>query len=117
MKTRPQSRNGFVLVLTITAIAGLMILMMGVLSMVRLERNTARAYSDGVQAELALEAGMEAARLRVLSLAQSDDYLLHTGEQEESATEKPVVFASVRSADDSAWRHIPLVSGVPEEVE
>jgi len=57
--TKPKGRFGFILPLAIIAVAGIMILVISLLSLVSLERKTARAYSNVTRAEFAMAAGEE----------------------------------------------------------
>lgn len=52
-------RRGFILPLAIIGMAGILILMVSLLSLASLERKTARAYSNGTRAEFAMAAGEE----------------------------------------------------------
>jgi hypothetical protein len=51
-------RPGFALPMTIIAIAGLTLLLIGLLTVLSLERKTARSYSDAARADLAVESGL-----------------------------------------------------------
>lgn len=54
-----RTRRGFILPLAIIGMAGILILMISLLSLSTLERKTARAYSNGTRAEFAMVAGEE----------------------------------------------------------
>ena len=50
--------NGFALPMTIIAVAGLTLLLIGLMTVLTLERKTARSYSDAARADLAVESGL-----------------------------------------------------------
>jgi hypothetical protein len=51
------AKNGFALPMTIIAMAGIVLLLLGLVAVLALERKTARSYSDAARAELAAESG------------------------------------------------------------
>ena len=62
--------------MTIMAIAGMMLLLIGLLSIVTLERKTARSYSDQTRAEMAVESGLADAIATISPVASRDDTLV-----------------------------------------
>lgn len=62
-------RPGIALPMTIIAIAGLALLLIGMLTVLTLERKTARSYSDAARADLAVESGL------AVTIAQISNFL------------------------------------------
>jgi len=85
-RSNRQASGGFALPMVMIALAGLVLLMMGMLVATRLERTSARAYSDAYRAELAVESGLN-----------------HFEAQVESFLER----GSVGGADFSTWAYYP----------
>jgi hypothetical protein len=66
-------RPGFALPMTIIAIAGLTLLLIGLLTVISLERKTARSYSDAARADLAVESGLAVATEQITSFLKRTD--------------------------------------------
>ncbi|MEM6910739.1 MAG: hypothetical protein AAF555_04075 [Verrucomicrobiota bacterium] len=69
-------KGGATLVVMIFLMAALLVLLIGTLSITRLESGTAQAYSDQFQAELMLEAGLEESRKLLRSNMLRDDFVI-----------------------------------------
>jgi len=65
----PSRKKGFALPMTIIAVAGLTLLLIGLLTVLTLERKTARSYSDSARADLAVESGL------AVTIAQITNFL------------------------------------------
>jgi len=66
-------RPGFALPMTIIAIAGLTLLLIGLLTIMTLERKTARSYSDSARADLAVESGLAVATEQISRFLNRSD--------------------------------------------
>lgn len=73
---RPQTAAGFTLPVVLVVVGALLILAVGVLLVVGIERNTARSFSDRQRAELAARAGLEDLRGILNTEAANDDFLI-----------------------------------------
>lgn len=113
-------RKGFALPMTILAIAGLTLLLVGLLSVISLERKTARSYSDATRADLAVESGLAVALGTLTEIAKRDDTLVFRIEDPTKATvaasDRPLGFREQFFTygalfENGAWRGIPLFSG------
>lgn len=130
MKTKRRSHHktaqqrGFALPMTIMAIAGMMLLLVGTLSVFTLERKTARSYSHSARAEMAVESGLADAIATLSPIAAVDDSLVFrvddpdqplieaTGNQ--PSREQFFTFGAQFDLQRQQWRVLPLVSGVKE---
>ena len=72
MTPRPH-KNGFALPMTVIAVAGLTLLLIGLLTVLSLERKTARSYSDAARADLAVESGLAVALAQITEFLNSPD--------------------------------------------
>lgn len=113
-------RHGFALPMTIIAIAGLTLLLIGLLTVLSLERKTARSYSDAARADLAVESGLAVALASLSEIAGRDDSIVFRIEDPleptVSADERPLGFREQYFTygavfENNAWRGIPLFSG------
>jgi hypothetical protein len=111
---------GFALPMSIIAIAGLTLLLIGLLSIISLERKTARSYSDSARADLAVESGLAVALASLSEIAGRDDTLVFRIEDpvepKPAATDRPSGFREQFFSygavfENGAWRGIPLFSG------
>lgn len=120
---RTDRKTGFALPMTIIAVAGLTLLLVGLLTVLSLERKTARSYSDAARADLAVESGLAIALTSVSELASRDDAIVFRIDDPITPTvpsaERPLgfreqffTFAGV--FENGAWRAIPLFSGQDE---
>ena len=71
-----RSQRGFALLMSVLAVAGLMVMLIGLLSMLTLERKTARSYSDAARADMALQSGLAEAIGTISPIANRDDTLV-----------------------------------------
>ncbi len=116
-------RPGFALPMTIIAIAGLTLLLIGLLTVISLERKTARSYSDSARADHAVESGLAVALASLTEIAKRDDTLVFRIEDPVKgtvpATDRPLGFREQffnygAIFENGAWRGIPLFSGQSE---
>jgi len=120
------SRNaasGFALPMSIIAMGGMVLLLLGLVTVLTLERKTARSYSDAARAELAVESGFAAALASLMEVAGRDDGLVFRLEDPVAptvaATERPLgyreqFFTYGAVFEAGTWRGIPLFSGESE---
>jgi hypothetical protein len=113
-------RHGFALPMTIIAIAGLTLLLVGLLTVLSLERKTARSYSDAARADLAVESGLAVALGSLVEIAGRDDSIVFRVEDPLEPTvpadDRPLgireqFFTYGAVFENGAWRGIPLFSG------
>ncbi len=64
---------GFALPMTVIAIAGLTLLLIGLMTVLTLERKTARSYSDAARAELAVESGVAVTIAQITQFLERPD--------------------------------------------
>jgi hypothetical protein len=123
MISHGKQRTGFALPMTIIAIAGLTLLLVGLLTVITLERKTARSYSDAARAELAVESGLATALGLLTEVAGRDDSLVFRiddpAQPTVSSSDRPLGFREQFFTygavfQNGAWRGIPLFSGAPE---
>ncbi|WP_411826654.1 pilus assembly PilX N-terminal domain-containing protein [Luteolibacter sp. AS25] len=123
-------RNGFALPMTIIAIAGLTLLLVGLITVLSLERKTARSYSDTTRAEFAVESGLAVAIASLTEIALRDDSVVFRLEDpveaEVETTDRPLgyreqffTYGAIFEQDNAdpttgVWRGIPLFSGAAE---
>lgn len=116
-------RSGFALPMTIIAVAGLTLLLIGLITILSLERKTARSYSDSTRADLAVESGLAAALATLTEIAQRDDSIVFRIEDPAN----PQITDSARPLgyreqfftygavhENGNWRGLPLFSGSQE---
>ncbi len=119
---RPKKKNGFALPMAIIAISGMLILLVGLLAVLALERKTARSYADATRAELALQSGLADAIATISPVALRDDSLVFRLEDPDFQTDstpsiqrrKFFTFGSNYDTTRRSWRVIPFFSGVKE---
>lgn len=113
--------SGFTLPTVLVVVGALLILVVGLLFIVGIERSTARSYVDMERAELAANAGLEDIRGVLNREAANDDYLIIQSypagvisEREEDKDRRlaPFLFLTRGSSSGSSYkyRHIPLFS-------
>ncbi len=110
--------------MTIMAIAGMMLLLIGLLSVVTLERKTARSYSDQTRAEMAVESGLADAIATISPVASRDDTLvfrlddpvtpLIPATATQPSREQFFTFGALYDTGKKSWRVLPFVSGLTE---
>jgi hypothetical protein len=114
--------RGFALPMTIIAIGGLTLLLVGLMTAITLERKTARSYSDSTRADLAVESGLVFALSAIADIAARDDSLVFRLEDPiaptVSADDRPLDFREQFFTygavfENDAWQAIPLFSGAP----
>ncbi|WP_193210475.1 type IV pilus modification PilV family protein [Luteolibacter marinus] len=119
MRDRPPSRTqaaGFTLPAIMVVAAALLILAVGLMAVISIERKTARSFADAKRAELAARAGLEDFRASLRTETANDDYLIIGGTPEVEPTEGHELPASLFIArgsggeDDVSYRYIPLFS-------
>ncbi len=124
---RKISRNlrGLALPMTIIAVAGLALLLVGLLTVLTLERKTARSYSDAARADLAVESGLAVALGTLSEIAKRDDSVVFRVEDPIQPTvtvdtdvrplgfrEQFFTYGAVY--ENGNWRGLPLFSGSQE---
>lgn len=107
--------------MTIIAVGGLVLLLVGLVTVITLERKTARSYSNAARAEFAVESGLAVALASLSDIAGRDDSLVFRIEDPDEPTiasedrpsgfrEQFFTFGAV--FDDGEWRSVPLFSGM-----
>lgn len=121
-KKRRQQR-GFALLMSVLAVAGLMVMLIGLLSMLTLERKTARSYSDAARADMALQSGLAEAIGTISPIANRDDTLVFRMEDptvplENASADSKVLppqhfftFGAQYDTQKKAWCMSPFASG------
>jgi len=116
-------RPGLALPMTIIAVAGLTLLLVGLMTVLTLERKTARSYSNAARADLAIESGLSVALATITEIAKRDDSIVFRVEDPiaptVSATERPLGFREQFFTygavhENGNWRGLPLFSGSSE---
>ena len=116
--------NGFTLAAVLVVMAAILLLAVGVLAVVGIERKTARSYVDVKRAEWMAGAGMEDVRVRLKELTANDDYLVISRPDEDPVSKilNPLdylfIARGVGGGEDVSYEVTPLFSGKtePEEV-
>ena len=82
-KPRITRREGFTLAAVLVVMAAMLLMAVGVLAVIGMERKTARSYVDAKRAEWVARAGMEDVRGILREQSANDDYLIvaHKGEE------------------------------------
>jgi len=108
--------RGFTLPAVLVVVAALLILAVGVLLLVGIERDTARSFVDRQRAELAARAGLEDLRGLLTAETANDDYIVLQSELRKPITAgaqtAPHLFIGrgTASTGDFNFRYIPLFS-------
>jgi len=84
---RSRSLNGYILPVVMISMTSMLLLLMGLLTMVGLERDTSRAWSNKHQAKLAAESALAESKLIIAEVATNDYY--------------QIIRSDLPSADDS----------------
>ena len=110
--------------MTVMAIAGMMLLLIGLMAMLTLERKTARSYSDATRAEMAIESGLADAIATISPIASRDDTLvfrlddpttpLIAATATQPSREQFFTFGAQYDTGKKSWRVLPFVSGLKE---
>lgn len=117
--------RGFALPMTILAIVSLLVLLVGMIAMLSLEKKTARSYSDATRAEMALESGLSDALSTLSEVSSRDDTLVFRLDDPVEpvtavtaanpiAREQFFTYGSVFDTTKNSWRIIPFFSGAVE---
>lgn len=112
---------GFTLPTVLVVVGALLILAVGLLFIVGIERSTARSYVDLQRAELAAKAGLEDIRGVLNAEAANDDYLIIQSQAAGTISQRPedkerrlapFLFLTRGSSSGTSYnyRHIPLFS-------
>jgi len=107
---------GFTLPAILVVVGALLILAVGVLLIVGIERNTARSFVDRQRAELAAKAGLEEVRGILTTEAANDDFIVLQGQEAKvSGTSKeqpPYLYVARGSGGGKkiSYRYVPLFS-------
>lgn len=108
----PKPDAGFTLPAILVVAGALLILAVGILLVVGIERNTARAFADRQRAELAARAGLEDLR-GILNLeAANDDFVILQSTLTTGSQPAPQLFLARGKVIDGAYsyRYLPLFS-------
>jgi hypothetical protein len=116
------SRPGIALPMTLLSISALVLLLIGMLTILGLERKTARSYSDSTRAELALESGLANALAVITEISCRDDTLVFRMDDPDQPTlasdkqplgyhEQFFTYGAIFESD--GWQAIPLFSNAP----
>ena len=111
--------RGFALPMTILAISGLMLMLIGLLSILTLERKTARSYSNATRADMALQSGLADAIATIAPIASRDDTLVFRIDDpsttaDTSTKQKFFTYGAQYDTGKKNWRILPFVSGLKE---
>jgi hypothetical protein len=115
--------RGFALPAILVVVGALLILAVGALLVVGIERNTSRAFSDRERANLAARAGLEDVKGILAKEAANDDFIiLHGPEIKDSKAKKdpaPYLYLARGSGggEDVSYRYIPLFSAETQPAE
>ncbi len=118
--TRSTAKNGFAIPMTIIATGGLALLLVGLVTVLNLERKTARSFSDAARADFAVQSGFAVALGSLMEIAGRDDSLvfriddpleplIEDGDRPLGWRESFYTYGAV--FDEGEWRGIPLFSG------
>lgn len=119
----PHGPSGLALPMTIIAVAGLTLLLVGLLTVLTLERKTARSYSDAARADLAVESGLAVALGAVQEIAMRDDSIVFRLDDPDEplvpAPERPLnnreqFFTYGAVYENGNWRAVPFFSAASE---
>lgn len=121
-RKKRRSQRGFALLMSVLAVAGLMVMLIGLLSMLTLERKTARSYSDAARADMALQSGLAEAIGTISPIANRDDTLVFRMEDTEAEIDSSAdssapspehffTFGAQYDTQKKEWRVSPFASG------
>lgn len=111
--------------MSILSLAALVLLVIGLITVITLERKTARAFSDATRAELAVESGLAVALGNLTELAERDDAIVFRIEDPleprlaDPDSQRPLgyreqFFTYAAIYEGGNWRGLPLFSGGSE---
>jgi type II secretory pathway pseudopilin PulG len=112
---RPRTR-GFTLPAVMVVAAAMLILAVGLLAIIGIERKTSRSFADMKRAELAARAGLEDFRAVLRSETANDDFLVIGGpaknrpEKEQEIPQHLYIARGEGGGDTLRYRYIPLYS-------
>ncbi len=112
----PPRPNGFTLAAVMVILAALLLLSVGVLAVVGIERKTARSYVDAKRAEWIARAGAEEVRTRLRTETADDDFLIvsRPGEEDDTTETSPLDYLYLArgegGGDSVQYRLVPLFS-------
>ena len=113
------TKRGITLPITLLSISALLLLLIGMLTIIGLERKTARSYSDATRAELAVESGLASAIAIISNISCRDDSLIFRMDDPSQPTlasdQRPLgyreqFFTYGAIFENDAWQAIPLFS-------
>ncbi|MBK1881381.1 hypothetical protein JIN85_03075 [Luteolibacter pohnpeiensis] len=116
LPNKTSSHRGFTLPVVLILVAALLILAIGLVAVLGVERKTARSYVDLQRADLATEAGLEEVKGILNQETANDDYLVVSGEIQNpapSAKENTPYLYLVRGSgggDSVKYTYTPLFS-------
>ncbi|MEP2776773.1 MAG: hypothetical protein ABJQ29_11295 [Luteolibacter sp.] len=122
--SRKTAPRGIALPMTIIAIAALVLLVIGLITVLTLERKTARSYSDAARADLAVESGLAVALGSLTEIAKVDTSVVFRLEDPTTprvdSDERPLgyreqFFNYGAVYEGGNWRGLPLFSGGIEQ--
>ncbi len=122
MKAYGSLKHGIALPMTLMSIGALLLLLIGLLTMLGLERKTARSYSDATRAELALESGLANAIAIISDISCRDDTLVFRIDDPDQpkvvSSQRPLgyreqFFTYAASFENHTWQVVPLFSNAP----
>ncbi len=114
--TYHRSTAGIGLPLVLFAVAGMLVMAVGSLLLVKIERKTAHTFADYQRAELAARAGLESVIGTLLAESKNDDFLVIQSTQQSPITKgshsPPQLFLTRGSVSGGKYnyRYIPLFS-------
>ena len=118
--TRPRQPRGITLAVVLVVMAGMLLMAVGVLAVVGIERKTARSYIDAKRAEWIAQAGMENVRGLLREQTANDDFLIAAGRRDDGdGSRQPLdyLFLARGEAGDEGvdWSVFPLFSATGVE--
>jgi type II secretory pathway pseudopilin PulG len=108
--------RGFTLPAILVVVGALLILAVGALLIVGIERNTSRAFSDRERANLAARAGLEDVKGILAKEAANDDFLILQGQETKAsgAAKDPAPYLYLArgsgGGENVSYRYVPLFS-------
>jgi hypothetical protein len=120
----PANHSGFTLPTILVVVAALLILAVGILLVVNVERHTSRYCVDRTRSELAVNSGLESFKGILTQETSNDDYLIIQGylEREPDSTSKkeqiPYLYLARGKGGESkvTYRYLPLFSTAPSAI-
>lgn len=111
--------GGYALASVLVVMAAMLLLAVGGLALVGIERKTARSYSDAKRAEWIARAGLEDVRGLLREESANDHFLVAAGRRESLATNREpldylFLLRGEAAADGVRWNQFPLFSAETE---